>query len=61
MRRQGRRRRERAGYPQPPVQAAPWPSGGRRLPRQVDAQTLQRAGDVADRVDGDAGVERGRF
>ena len=37
------------------------PSGGRRSPRQVDAEPLQRAGDVADRVDGDARVERGRL
>src|SRR5271169_4962198 len=38
----------------------PW-SGGRRLPGQVDAQPLQRALDVADRVDGDAGAERDRL
>ena len=36
-------------------------SGGRRSAREVDAQPLQRALDVADRVDGDAGVERGRL
>src|SRR6202022_2199449 len=36
-------------------------SGGPRLPRQVEAEPLQRAFDVADRVDGDAGVERGRL
>src|SRR5271166_4096193 len=35
-------------------------SGGRRSAGEVDAQPLQRARDVADRVDGDAGVERGR-
>src|SRR4029077_14229458 len=52
--------------------AAPWArktsatpglrSGGRamrRSAREVDAQPLERALDVADRVDGDAGVERG--
>ena len=33
-------------------------SGGRRSLRQLDAQPLQRTLDVADRVDGDAGVER---
>ena len=38
----------------------PW-SGGRRSAREVDAQPLQRALDVADRVDGDAGVERRRL
>jgi len=38
----------------------PW-SGGRRSAREVDAQPLQRALDVADRVDGDAGVERSRL
>ena len=36
----------------------PW-SVWRRSAREVDAQPLQRALDVADRVDGDAGVERG--
>src|SRR6478736_5448211 len=36
-------------------------SGGRRSAREVDAQPLQRALDVADRVDSDAGVERGRL
>src|SRR5713101_5824390 len=36
-------------------------SGGRRSAREVDAQPLQRAFDVADRVDGDAGIERGRL
>src|SRR6516164_2249327 len=36
-------------------------SGGQRSAREVHAQPLQRALDVADRVDGDAGVERGRF
>src|SRR5271154_2470341 len=36
-------------------------SGGRRSACEVDAQPLQRAFDVADRVDGDAGVERGRL
>src|SRR5580658_6211315 len=36
-------------------------SGGRRSAREVDAQPLQRALDVADRVEGDAGVERGRL
>ena len=36
-------------------------SGGRRSAREVDAQPFQRALDVADRVDGDAGVERGRL
>src|SRR5271157_65268 len=38
----------------------PW-SAGRRFLRQADAQPVQRALDVADRVDGDAGVERGRL
>src|SRR5579862_8037083 len=36
-------------------------SGGRRLPGQVQSQALQGTGDVADRVDGDAGVERRRL
>src|SRR5271166_6507724 len=45
-------RRGRATRPQ---------SGGPRSLRWVDAQPLQRALDVADRVDGDAGVERGRL
>src|SRR5271170_1834685 len=36
-------------------------SGGRRSAREVDAQPLQRALDVADRVDGNAGVERSRL
>ena len=36
-------------------------SGGRRSAREVDAQPLERALDVADRVDGDAGVERRRL
>ena len=36
-------------------------SGGRRSAREVDAQPLQWALDVADRVDGDAGLERGRL
>src|SRR4029077_20913141 len=36
-------------------------SGGRRSAREVDAQPLQWALDVADRVDGDAGVERRRL
>ena len=36
-------------------------SGGRRSTREVDAQPLQWALDVADRVDGDAGVERRRL
>ena len=36
-------------------------SGGRRSLRQLDVQPVQRALDVADRVDGDAGVERGRL
>src|SRR5271165_4097802 len=35
-------------------------SGGRRSAREVEAQPLQRARDVADRVDGDAGVEPDR-
>src|SRR6516164_3730185 len=38
----------------------PW-SGGRRSLRQPDVQPVQRTLDVADRVDGDAGVERGRL
>src|SRR4029077_9958530 len=33
--------------------------GGRRSAREVDAQPLERALDVADRVDGDAGVKSG--
>jgi hypothetical protein len=36
-------------------------SGGRRSAREVEAQPLQGTRDVADRVDGDAGVERGRL
>ena len=36
-------------------------SGGRRSAREVDPQPLQRALDVADRVDSDAGVERRRL
>src|SRR5580693_1060310 len=36
-------------------------SGGRRSARDVEAQSLQGARDVADRVDGDAGLERGRL
>src|SRR5208283_4010580 len=36
-------------------------SGGRRASRQVHAQSLQGTGHVADRVDGDAGVERRRL
>src|ERR1700761_4581027 len=36
-------------------------SGGRGSAREVEAQPLKRAFDVADRVDGDAGVERGRL
>ena len=36
-------------------------SGGRRSARDVEAQSLQGARDVADRVDGDAGIERGRL
>ena len=37
-------------------------SGGRRRPlRRVEADALQRALDVADRADGDAGVERRRL
>src|SRR5215471_16323673 len=35
------------------------PSDGGRSAREVEAEPLQRALDVADRVDGDAGVERG--
>jgi hypothetical protein len=38
----------------------PW-SAGRRSLRQLDAQPLQRTLDVADRVDGDAGVKRSRL
>src|ERR1700740_2569039 len=38
----------------------PW-SGGRRSAREIDAQPLERALDVADRADGDAGVERRRL
>src|SRR5271165_3260423 len=38
----------------------PW-SGGPRSPRQVEAEPLQRALDVADRADGDAGVEGRRL
>src|SRR5580658_5954475 len=36
-------------------------SGGRRSAREVNAQPFQRALDVADGVDGDAGIERGRL
>ena len=36
-------------------------SGGRRSAREVDAQPLERALDLADRVDGDARIERGRL
>src|SRR5271165_3806628 len=36
-------------------------SGGRRSAREVEAQPLQGAGDVADRVDGDPRVERRRL
>src|SRR5271170_117860 len=36
-------------------------SGGRRLPGQVEAEPLERALDVANRVDGDAGIERRRL
>src|SRR5580692_1499154 len=36
-------------------------SGGRGSAGEVEAQPLERAFDVADRVDGDAGVERGRL
>src|SRR5271166_2021152 len=36
-------------------------SGGRRSAREVEAQPLQGARDVADRVDGDAGIERRRL
>ena len=36
-------------------------SGRRRSAREVDPQPLQRALDVADRVDGDTGVERRRL
>src|SRR6201997_1280537 len=38
----------------------PW-SAGRRSLRQLDVQPVQRTLDVADRADGDAGVERGRL
>jgi len=38
----------------------PW-SGGWRSPRQVEAEPLQRAFDVADGADGDAGIERRRL
>src|SRR5271165_132469 len=38
----------------------PW-SGGRRSLRQLDVQPVQRTLDIADRADGDAGVERGRL
>src|SRR6516225_9605504 len=38
----------------------PW-SGGRRSAREIDAEPLERALDVADRADGDAGVERRRL
>ena len=37
------------------------PSGSWRSAREVDAEPLQWALDVADRVDGDAGVERRRL
>ena len=36
-------------------------SGGRRSLRQVEAEPLQRALDIADRADGDARVERRRL
>src|ERR1700690_1562493 len=36
-------------------------SGGQRASRQVEAEPLQRTGHVADRVDGDAGIERRRL
>ena len=36
-------------------------SGGRRTLRHLNVQPVQRTLDVADRVDGDAGVERGRL
>src|SRR5271166_5637224 len=36
-------------------------SGGRRSAHEIDAEPIQRALDVADRADGDAGVERGRL
>src|SRR6516162_116913 len=36
-------------------------SGGRRSAREVKAEPLQRALDVADRIDGDAGIERRRL
>ena len=35
--------------------------GGRRFLRQLEVEPVQRALDVTDRVDGDAGVERGRL
>src|SRR5580704_16692786 len=44
----------------PPGEAAP-PSGGRRSPRHVHAEPVQGAGNVADRIDGDAGIERCRL
>ena len=34
-------------------------SGGRRSAREVDAQPLERALEVADGIDGDARIERG--
>ena len=34
---------------------------GRRLLGQVEPEPLERAGDFADRVDGDARIERRRF
>ncbi len=37
------------------------PSGGRRLLCLVEAELIERARDDADRVDGDARVERRRF
>jgi tetratricopeptide (TPR) repeat protein len=36
-------------------------SGGRRSAREVDAQPLERALDLADGTDGDARIERGRL
>src|SRR5271165_7178916 len=36
-------------------------SGGRRSANEIDAEPIQRALDVADRADGDAGVERSRL
>src|SRR5258707_11731791 len=36
-------------------------SGGRRSAREVDAQPLERALDLADGADGDARIERGRL